>query len=482
MTDVGYRRLAIPAPTGSLVTEVVLRLPRDRTARTRLAAVTVVLGLLASILGLQAATAAAAGDPDRLRDQRGEVSQDLQQARGDLGHSSARLVDAAKALRTAEADLSAAHQRLDRAEADLAVAVDRDRRMRARLETAIERLRQARGKLAEGRAQVEQQRDEVAAWAASSFQSSDDDMLELRALLSTESTQALTTQLDAVDSINAKNTDRLDRLQATEVLLKVDEGEVEAAKKSVARRRAAAADNLEAKERLEATAEQARDAVAAVVSRRAAARQAAERVKQADRRQIAELEAERSRIEARLTAIAERRAAERRRQQQAAARADARAAAARAAEQAAGRAGPSRDRVRSSLDSGGFLSYPVDSYVTSSYGMRFHPILHYTKLHDGTDFGAGCGTPVRAAADGRVLQAYYNGGYGNRVIIDHGVQKGSSLSTSYNHLASSSAAVGQRIERGDVVGFAGTTGYSTGCHLHFMVYENGATVDPMGWL
>jgi murein DD-endopeptidase MepM/ murein hydrolase activator NlpD len=128
------------------------------------------------------------------------------------------------------------------------------------------------------------------------------------------------------------------------------------------------------------------------------------------------------------------------------------------------------------------LSYPVDGYITSSYGMRLHPVYKRWALHDGTDFGAACGTPIRAAASGTVVGRYYDGGYGNRVIIDHGWVSGGGLGTTYNHLSSYSANVGDRVQRGEVIGFVGSTGYSTGCHLHFMVFRNGATVDPMGWL
>jgi murein DD-endopeptidase MepM/ murein hydrolase activator NlpD len=130
----------------------------------------------------------------------------------------------------------------------------------------------------------------------------------------------------------------------------------------------------------------------------------------------------------------------------------------------------------------GFLSYPVDSYITSSYGMRLHPIYHRWTLHDGTDFGAGCGTPIHAAAGGTVIARYYNSGYGNRVIIDNGWHAGAGIGTAYNHLSRYSTYVGQRVQRGDVIGYVGTTGYSTGCHLHFMVFRNGATVNPMNYL
>jgi murein DD-endopeptidase MepM/ murein hydrolase activator NlpD len=130
----------------------------------------------------------------------------------------------------------------------------------------------------------------------------------------------------------------------------------------------------------------------------------------------------------------------------------------------------------------GRLSYPVSSYITSPYGMRFHPVLHYWKLHDGTDFRAPCGTPVRAAADGVVTDKYYNGGYGNRLFVSHGVMDGRSITTVYNHLSKYKAHVGERVRRGEIIAWSGTTGYSTGCHLHFMVYQDGTVVNPMKWL
>jgi murein DD-endopeptidase MepM/ murein hydrolase activator NlpD len=146
----------------------------------------------------------------------------------------------------------------------------------------------------------------------------------------------------------------------------------------------------------------------------------------------------------------------------------------------AGRLGPLQAPP---VGGGGFLSYPVkDSYVTSPYGMWMHPILHIWELHDGTDFHAPCGTPIYAAAAGRVTEEYYNTGYGNRLVLDHGYVRGVSLWTSYNHLTSYVAHVGQQVARGELIAYSGTTGYSTGCHLHFMVYVNGQTVDPMTWL
>ena len=131
----------------------------------------------------------------------------------------------------------------------------------------------------------------------------------------------------------------------------------------------------------------------------------------------------------------------------------------------------------------GYLSFPTAvPYTTSSYGMRYHPILHYWRLHAGTDFRAYCGTKIYAAAEGRVEWATNVGGFGNQVMIDHGIVKGNSVYTSYNHLSRFSVGTGQYVTRGQVVGYSGSTGTSTACHLHFEVYVNGKTVDPVSIL
>ncbi len=131
--------------------------------------------------------------------------------------------------------------------------------------------------------------------------------------------------------------------------------------------------------------------------------------------------------------------------------------------------------------SNGFFGYPSSGPVSSGFGMRYHPILHISRMHTGTDFAAGCGTPVYAAADGEVISAGWAGGYGNRVIIDHGMVGGVSLATTYNHL-SRIARGGGSVRRGQVVGYVGTTGLSTGCHLHFEALADGGYVNPMRYL
>ena len=132
----------------------------------------------------------------------------------------------------------------------------------------------------------------------------------------------------------------------------------------------------------------------------------------------------------------------------------------------------------------GFLSYPLRAPVSSEFGQRFDPVMRVWRLHAGIDFAASCGSPVYAAAAGDVIMTTpesQSGGYGNRLIIDHGIQHGVDLTTTYNHLTSFVVTSGH-VARGQVVAYSGTTGFSTGCHLHFETREDGVPVNPRLWL
>ena len=126
----------------------------------------------------------------------------------------------------------------------------------------------------------------------------------------------------------------------------------------------------------------------------------------------------------------------------------------------------------------GSLIWPVSGPVTSSFGWRIHPILGYRKLHTGIDIGAGYGAPIHAADSGTVIYATWMSGYGNVIIIDHG----RGISTLYAHQSSLAVGNGARVSRGQTIGYVGSTGFSTGPHLHFEVRLNGNPVDPMAYL
>jgi len=126
----------------------------------------------------------------------------------------------------------------------------------------------------------------------------------------------------------------------------------------------------------------------------------------------------------------------------------------------------------------GSLIWPVSGPVTSSFGWRIHPILGYRKFHTGIDIGAGYGAPIHAADSGTVIYATWMSGYGNVIIIDHG----RGISTLYAHQSSLAVGNGARVSRGQTIGYVGSTGFSTGPHLHFEVRLNGNPVDPMAYL
>ena len=131
----------------------------------------------------------------------------------------------------------------------------------------------------------------------------------------------------------------------------------------------------------------------------------------------------------------------------------------------------------------GELANPAKGYpITSPFGYRVHPITGAKKLHSGTDFGVPCGTPIRAAGDGIVVTSGWTGGYGNRVVISHGKIKGDSIASTYNHNTDLKVHDGQKVKKGQVISVSGTTGASTGCHLHFEIMKNGGYVNPMPYI
>lgn len=134
------------------------------------------------------------------------------------------------------------------------------------------------------------------------------------------------------------------------------------------------------------------------------------------------------------------------------------------------------------LGSTGQLMRPILSAMSSNFGFRVHPIFHTRRFHSGVDFAGRTGTPIHAADGGRVIQAGWQGGYGKVVIINHGNKGGQNMSTLYGHMSSLGVSSGQSVGKGQVIGYVGSTGYSTGPHLHFEVRLNGRPVNPLGYL
>jgi murein DD-endopeptidase MepM/ murein hydrolase activator NlpD len=135
-------------------------------------------------------------------------------------------------------------------------------------------------------------------------------------------------------------------------------------------------------------------------------------------------------------------------------------------------AGAPADWAVSATSVGGLLA-PVRGRVTSGYGLRRHPILGYARMHAGIDFGAAWGSPIFAVTNGVVSYAGWRGGHGKFVRLDHG-----GFGTGYAHMSRIAVAPGAKVQAGQVIGCVGSTGLSTGPHLHYEVYQDGRTVNP----
>ncbi|MGA8988173.1 peptidoglycan DD-metalloendopeptidase family protein [Aeromicrobium sp.] len=392
---------------------------------------------------------------DLERQKRG-VSGQIGGAKEDLDHSSEKYATAVSVLKAAQKKLAGAEAKLGQTRGALAVAQALDEQMQAKLAASEADLAAAIAKLKKGAAQLAKSEGAVEQFTVENLQQGDRGMRAFSGLLRGDDPTTFTEEMNLNDSVSDAQVATMQNLAATKVILKLDRRKVRALRDRVAEQRRQAAANLVSKQNLEASAERQAAVVGDLVATREKARGSAAVERRKDEVEYRKLVRERESLSAKLRALAAQELARKRKR---------------------GGGGSS-----SGGDGGGTLSYPVNGPITSSYGMRVHPVTGVYKLHDGTDFGVGCGTPVRAAASGTIIQQYYNGGYGNRIILANGIKRGKSVVTTYNHLSGFARGTGSRVSRGQVIGYVGSTGYSTGCHLHFMVITNGYTVNPAGWL
>lgn len=418
-------------------------------ARRLLAAVAVpalVLGLL---------TPAQASDE---RHKKAQIDRAIHNLKGDLDETSADLRRAGAALDRAEAKMPAATARVARVHGQLVAAQERDRIIGLKLDAAKADVRDAQDKIDQTLGSIADSQKLIGRIARSSYQSGG--MGEIAVVLQSQSPDEFATRLVLVQNALRSEGNILGGLAEARANLAAQRATLVAKRKVLAGMKREQEAVVARVQNLQAQALDAQHAVEQLISEREAAVATIEREKKAEEARYAQMRSE----SARLGRILQRRHA------------------------AALRAAARRRAAYSGGGGGGTLSYPVQGPITSPYGMRVHPVTGIYKLHDGTDFGVGCGTPVHAAASGTVIQATLTIGYGNQLVIDHGVVSGVGLATSYNHLMRFTVGYGAHVSRGEVIGYSGGgegmygAGYSTGCHLHFMVYVNGGTTNPMGWL
>ncbi|MBK7820414.1 MAG: peptidoglycan DD-metalloendopeptidase family protein [Tessaracoccus sp.] len=425
---------------------------------------------------------------DKLDDKKDQLQQQIEKQESVVDAAVAEHDDAVAAAERAEADLEAAEQRLAAAEREREAAEKRDKKAAAELEAAEAKLAQAQADVAAAQAALDSTNRRLNEEILVTTQNTDG-LMNLALLFHDVDTSNLNARAQLAETLFTSSAKQLDELEERRLALEAAEAVAAEAEAEATRLREAAAKQLKEREAAERWADAARDDVADLLAERQEMEQRAASVVSEAEKVQADLEADAADVERR---IKDRIARENKRQ--AKLEADRKAAqekADRAARQSKSKKsnkkssssskssrGSSSKSSSSSSSSGRFI-YPAGGRITSQYGMRLHPVLGYWKLHDGTDFGAACGAPIKAAASGVVSDRYYNAGYGNRLMIDHGKVNGHYVTTGYNHASKYVVSVGQRVSQGQTIGYVGSTGYSTGCHLHLMVWDNGSLVNPM---
>ncbi|CAN5232206.1 M23 family metallopeptidase [soil metagenome] len=419
-------------------------------ARQHVAAL--VVGIL-SVASLALPLAHASDDEGDLKDRRHQVKGQIADTAADLEESSLEAARVGRVLERAQGKLSSAQSRLSAVETRLADAREVEERLRGELVDARADLVIADQELADGQQDVADQRLEVRDSILRLYSYGDPQLRAIGAFFDNATLEDLQRQDVADKVIVGRGTQQLDAFEVAEAKLAAQQVKVEAARDAIVEKKAEAKHQVELIGNLYDDAQAAEERVAGLVTSTRTARAEALRVKAADRARLSALEERESAIQDRLVRLARREAAKQ-------------------ARQGGGFTG----------SSGGFLGYPTNGPVTSPFGYRIHPIYGYYGLHNGVDFGVSCGQSLVASASGTVIDTYTDDVYGNRLYLNVGIVNGKNLVLIYNHMSGYNVSEGQRVARGDVIGFAGSTGWSTGCHLHFTVMENGVAVDPMKYL
>ena len=415
-----------------------------------------VIGVLAAALALGTAVPSSAKGLD---DQRKEVRQAMVEAKKDVS-------DSKKAVKSATADLVDSQTKLDKAQAaldQLNVKLDAAKTAKSQADTALatakKELQAATTAASQASDDVDQQLLVIGVAIRTQYQRQTP-LEGLGAVLGSDTPAELAQRLQWSTTIFDNTSAQLDRLEQLQAQLATAQQAKATAESNVAKQQKQAATQLKSVQSLTNQAAAQKTEVAKLVAQNKKAKSAAEADLLADQKQYDKL----TKKDAQISAAIKKAAEEERRK-------------AAAAKKKLKQTTVSSTTVKSSS---GFVR-PVPGGVGSPYGMRYHPILHVWRMHRGEDLHASCGTPIKAMADGTVtstIPVRSSGGLGNYTIINYGHYKGKSLSSGYAHQSKFLVHPGQKVKAGQVVGLVGTTGLSTGCHLHLQMYENGNLVNP----
>ena len=405
---------------------------------------------------LLAITMSAPGQTEPTQSDLDQIQRDKAEMASQLEGATDRAQEAGQQLAEAEARLPDAEHAVDAARGHVAAAEASAEAAQREAERAEEELSAAEEELDDASDAVDEVRDERAKLLASTYRGME--LINLDAILSSQKPDVALERMSYMELLIDRKNEALDDVTMARRHATNTERSAAAARTEANDAREEAESALAYAEEQQAVAEAARAEVVALAADRNDALETAEEERNATEQQWQELDAESDRVAEEL-----------------------RAQAARSSDNSGSSgSGSSGGSSGSGSDSGGSaaLAQPVDGWKSSDFGNRTHPIYGTVRFHGGTDFAAAGGTPIYASESGQVVTAGWSGGYGMFTCIYHG----NGLSTCYAHQSSIDVSNGQQVSRGQQIGAVGTTGSSTGDHLHFEVRENGNQVEPLNYL
>lgn len=406
---------------------------RRRCGRSRATGVAALgLALLAAGTGIGPAQA---DDADAQQDR---VNSQLDASRAKLANLSAAAQQAVLALQKTQENIAAAQRALLSAQAQEKAATDRKAQIDADLAKAKKEEADGLARIEAIRAEQQRNTDIRDNIARQAYEGSG--LERLAAVLNTDKAQELADNMYVVDKVNDNQNVLLDELAKAKAKADAEQVKLAETRRRIATLQVQAEAALAQAAEARRLADQTRAQLVSLEAQQKAAAAAVAAQKGDEEKRVAQLQAESARIAAQLAA----------------------------------RYG----RPNTSWSGGnGQFALPVNGPFTSEFEWRINPILGTRELHSGLDIGVPCGTPVHASGNGTVIHAAWTGGYGNAVWVDHG----GGIVTTYNHMQGYATSVGSSVSRGDVIGYIGSTGLSTGCHMHWEVRVGGVPVNPRGW-
>lgn len=392
------------------------------------------------LLGLFAGTAAAPASAESLQDQRSKVRKALAKTKSSIAAAQQDVKAASSSLEESEEKLAAARQKLAYVQGKLAKAKKKDAQIAKALKKAEKALEKAEADVAKGEQDLAEQQRLIGDVGRSAYQQQSN-LVSLGVLLGADSISQVAERVQWTELIFSTSASEMDRLKQLQLELEAAEQAREAAKAEVAEQRRQSKAQVAAVKALADDAAAHKAEVERLVAENKRLRDTALQELEASKEQYEKLEKQEAAITKKILAEAAK---------------------------------------NKQVNSKGFIR-PVNANPGSPFGMRYHPILHYWRMHWGLDFGAKCGAPLYAMADGKVTQVLktsQSNGLGNWTVINYGKYKGSNIASGYAHQSKIIVKVGQSVKQGQVVGYVGTTGLSTGCHLHLQIYKDGVRVNP----